>query len=39
MKICSVGTEMCHAERQKDKHTGMTKFTVTFHNFAYVPKI
>ena len=34
MKICPVGAELFHADRR----IGMTKLTVAFRNFAYVPK-
>ena len=33
MKICIVGAELFHADRQTD----MTKLTVVFHNFANAP--
>ena len=36
MKICSVRTELFHADRW-DGHTYMTKLTATFRNFANVP--
>ena len=38
MKICLVGAELFHVDRQTDRHTDMTKLIVAFHNFANVPK-
>ena len=42
MKICPVGAEMFHADRQKDRRidwrTDMTQLIVAFHNCANAPK-
>ena len=36
MKICEVGVEFLHADKQTDGQT--TKLIVAFHNFANAPK-
>jgi len=38
MKICRVGGELFHVDRQTDRRTDMTKLIITFHNFANAPK-
>ena len=38
MKICPVGAELFHADRQTGGETDMTKLIVTFRNFANVSK-
>jgi hypothetical protein len=41
MKICPVGVELFHGDRQTDRQTDrqrdMTKIIVTFRNFANAP--
>jgi len=34
MKICPVGLELLHADRQTDRRTDMTKLILTFRNFV-----
>jgi len=38
MKICSVGSELFHADGQTDSQTDMTKVTVISRNFVNAPK-
>ena len=37
IKVCPVGAELFHAERQTDRQTDMTKLLVAFRNFASAP--
>jgi len=36
MKICSLGADLLHADRWKDRWTDMTHLIVAFRNFAKV---
>ena len=38
MKICPVGAELLHADRQTDRQTDTKKQIVAFRNFADAPK-
>ena len=42
IKICQLGAELFHVDRQTDRHadghTNMMKLIVTFHSFANEPK-
>ena len=38
MKIHPAEPELFHADGRMGKQTDMTKLTVTFHNFANMPK-
>ena len=38
MKICPMGLELFHADRQTDRQTDVTKQIVAFRNFANTPK-
>jgi len=37
-KICPVGAELFHADRQTDRRKDLTRLTVVFRNFAKAPK-
>ena len=39
IQICLVGAELLRVEGQVDGQADMTKFTITFCNFANAPKI
>jgi hypothetical protein len=38
MKIRPVGTELFHADGQKDRRTDVTKLIIGFRNFTTAPK-